>query len=692
MTASESKRLPIDQLLRRLRQKGGQLERLFTNSQLLAEDIFSRSQGVKIVFCVDFYDLRVYLAGGSIEKTEDSRTAEDNARVLFFNRLQEPPVLLPPYYLEFGNHLARLFPSKRRLIDEKNNWVASLLAPLRRIIDELNGLVSALEIRQRVDSETEISDIKALAAGAVAVVNSVVAKMHEDHEQREAAGLLHRFDALLQNGRLVGIKEFVTKPVTISKSGKVYSHCKSFLDEHRPRLSVANDTDASALATIVKLNELRDDEAPLFYFVSGSPRMRELVADLNEKILPDGGVELRDIQYWALWFSLAEGAIAPELDRIREFRAQVNDDLESLVRRNRQLQRDVTQSVRQIESAVIDRHLASVSDYLDSLAGCFASVFSPVIRGNASLLVLEDMLQPLRSADEMLGEALRHIHLLVEELGSPAPDLEAVKIKLRALLVQLERIVWILEGDNISSRLPSKRDSEFLVNWSLQEREWDVLARELLAKADSRDPDSIREVFQALPQLKGPFERYVVAARAYLDQGELKLAENELRAVDRIYHDDPEFLLTEALLSEKMGKFDEAQRLMETLLLKRYDVPMVRIHLAALLRRKGRLSGDRALLDQALVHAEQSYRKTGAWPLQLRIESTVTLFNILADFDNRADRSRMVEALAEVDGLLQRTDREFSPQELRGMLKTLKRRLRRQLGISESERLANSED
>jgi len=668
-------RSPLDRLAQRLRAKGALLERIVENSRLLEEDVFLLEGRFNVRFCVDFYDLRSYLAIGSVEEGSAVVGEDEYARMLLFNRLPQPAVLLPVYYLEFRDHIARFFGTKRESVEERQHWIGGLVATIKRAVEALDLAMVALDSGR----EMELTEADDRARQIVAIVKRTIGKMEA---ARRAAGLLQRFDALVEQGKIQGIKSAVPERISVEK-GRTFRTARAFLDERRLR-SKANETDALALATIWRLNQYHQDKKQRFYLVSGSSLMRECVLELNDKVLQEEErIDLRDLEYWKLWFSIAGNEPVPSLRKVRDFRAQVWSDLDALVRRNRRLQSEFAQAARRGQGRDILKLSGEVAQYIESLDTCIGKLFAPMLRIGSSLFLLEDILRPLRDSEGAIASALDHIRALQEEFDRVGWSVAGLRGLLRGLRNELERLLWVLDGEVVIQQANRMRqENQFFGGWTLWKAHWRSQYKELLDRVVARDPSGIRDVFQELSRLTsvdGPaFERYIVAARAHLEEGSVAAAEAELRDVPEGHQDDPEYLLTRALIHERKGDLAAAERLFEDLVY-RFDEPIIRLHLGWILRWKWIRERDLNALGQALVQAELAHERTDIKALRLKVETTILLFDVLADFPERERQDeRLKQGLEEVDELLTLAERHGRLEDWIGPLKALRRRLRRQ--------------
>ncbi len=132
-----------------LRTEQLRLKRIREGLSALEQDVRFISTGqLRFNFCIDFHDLRQYLAlqpPRLANEISSGRLAEEYISVLIFHELPHSLVLLPTYYDEYTHTIRSLVFDRRGLKDERELWLTKLRKTFTEEIVGERGLLSRLE-------------------------------------------------------------------------------------------------------------------------------------------------------------------------------------------------------------------------------------------------------------------------------------------------------------------------------------------------------------------------------------------------------------------------------------------------------------------------------------------------------------------------------------------------------------------
>ena len=307
----------------------------FKNMEVIEEDakLLDAESNAASYGCIDFYNLYRYLQTDPIQvlgSPADPAAYDDFMNLLIFNELRPRPVLLPPYYEELRSHFSRVSFSEKTP------------GPHREYSQRLFSKID-LEALPRLRAVDQHSNIR-----------------NEDWEEvqetlrdlqefliRESPGvnygtLLGRFGSLVAHQRVLSLPQLLGKKEAIKfPKDTVYTAMFKHFSKRRARGGQANHIDASAISMIAQLNQRSQQTGVHFYLISGSDLMREALESLN-RLWPEAPhIQLRDLEYWKIRFTVHSWTKDPDEpfgSKLEKFKADTGPLMQELQYRWREIQ------------------------------------------------------------------------------------------------------------------------------------------------------------------------------------------------------------------------------------------------------------------------------------------------------------------------------------------------------------------
>ena len=435
-----------------LAERDTQLRALLENLDLLEADLFRiEKQGVQISYCIDFTDLYKYLSLSGEEITpglvDPHEAGIEYGRMLMFNRMLTPLVLLPPYYREFRDFVARKFWSKREADYQKEAWIGDLVQELNEVRNSTSDLASFLGAE--ADTDLQLDNLDQVTVGRLAdqVIGGLRNALDRMETLKLAGGFLSRFSSLVDRQRLVGIRDVIEGGVrTEVPRGPVFFAARKRFGELKPSKSkrTSNLRDAKAIALIVSLNHRFASARRIFVLVSSARAMQVVIQYVNDLKQGEigGPIELRTLDFWWLWFGVAGGGAQvsnPTYEEVLAFKDRLRSELEEWARANDRFRLALR------GAGVPDARLQEeVEKYLRDSASFLEEVRKPLFGIDWKLAVLDNVLTPLKNASAAVGSAVERIKSLLDRLGrvDSAEDLKQVVVE---VLRTLEELIGHLE-------------------------------------------------------------------------------------------------------------------------------------------------------------------------------------------------------------------------------------------------------
>lgn len=598
-------------IVRLLRQESGRLERLRVGLDALDRDVRTLLSGrLHIWFCIDFHNLRQYLASRSLASlsTDDQRlVSEEYVCALLFHAQPKPLVLLPSYYDEFLSHVRNLASGGTRLAGERDLWLRSLRQRLSNELMGKNGLLAQIETQAANPNDLAVT-VEELKSKVLKVLVDVDAKMNR---ARKAVIFLERFDHLFRAGKLVGLREVVEDPEKQGlKDDKVYWRARHFFDNLRSTedKAKANENDARALSLVYQLNKSLTERGQVCVLISSAESMSACVATLNDELSPAGErIELRDLEYWLLWFNLVHesrsGDRVPSLNQIGNISRSLSGILGDL---QEQCDRLLIGFKRSGQGQANDELLEDLKSYLQRLNDLLVEISRPILGGRWLSAELEREFVPVAGENEFL-EAMNRLRELLEKLESPGFDVGVLRRELEEVLRGLEAILVAAEADAwkrfdrmLSLNVPFVAG----LRWEIEEIEEPYASLLRLLEKGGRETAVVvaKRCIELRAEGKRGYEGHVVAAKAYLMQGMLEEAKGEVDLVEKGDQARPGVQLVKAVIQKEMNELDAAEAALKSLQ-GSYRDPLISLNLSSLFMKRFEQTGEIGCLESAIAYA-----------------------------------------------------------------------------------------
>ena len=451
---------------RRFRNAKKTLLELGRNVRILEGDLAARREGPQFGF-VDSYDLQLYLSfeppASSREFLNRSDVLTEYAKILLFNKLEPPPILLPWYYDEVRTNIYRRFVDDRIAKRQSTWWTRSARRMLERALDSDQGLVRRLRAAGKSGTRESGNQLRRDVDELLRVFHSVMARVRSTHAGLEG---LVRFQSLVERGRIQGLKKFLQVHNITIADDTIFHSAYKFFHSRRPRGHIVNENDARSISCVAQMNRVVDDPSS-FYLISSAHTMREVVDAINAQVLESSRrVELRDIEYWKLFYSVllrAEGEKEPTSEA-SSFLRSLEPLLDDAERRLMRLEEFFHEHTSEPETSHLrDSSLKSLEDLYQELEHLLQRIGEPVLNERLMLSFLGDAANPLMlggSHLEGLSELIWEVAGRLQESGSLAELEEALQSTIRRLAAVLDNLELEIEYQSTSL---AEMDEEFQI-------------------------------------------------------------------------------------------------------------------------------------------------------------------------------------------------------------------------------------
>lgn len=623
-------------IIKLLRKESNRLERLRVGLDALDRDVRTlRKSRLTIWFCVDFHNLRQYLASrplSGLSGGDQRLVSEEYVSALLFHALPKPLVLLPSYYDEFLSHVKTLASGGAKLSGERDLWLRSLRTRLHAELTGGNGLLAQLESQSSTSEDLAVT-IEELKERVLRIVFDLDAKMNK---ARQAVVFLERFDHLFRSGKLVGLREVLQEPERHRlKDDKVYWRARHFFDDLRPSRELANENDARALSLLYQINRIVVEKRQICMLVSSADAMPDCVATLNDQLIPEGErIELRDLEYWLLWFNLVHEADGddriPSLEQIDEITKNLSGVLGDLQAHCDKLLDSFLSLKRSERGRASGELVDDLKSYLERLNNLLVEISRPILGGKWLSAELEREFVPVAGEKEFF-DAMKRLLELVKQLESPGFDVRALRKELEDVLRGLESVLVAAEADAWKrfERMLGL-DGAFVsgLKWDIEGmgEPYATLLR-VLEKGGRETADVVAKRCLELRAEGGRgYEGHVIASKAYVIQGRLEEAIAELESIGREDQARPSVQLVKVVILKEKNELEAAEDILKDLE-KSYRDPIIALNFASLFALRFQRTGDVGYLGRAITFAE-AVAESGTDNMSVLSEAKVLLLKL----------------------------------------------------------------
>lgn len=653
----------VESQLVRTVERLGQLE---VHCDLLKADAYlAVEKRDSIALCVDFCDLRRYLSfrPGSTGEMGFRGRLWDYVRVLLFNRPPYPLVLLPCYYQELRRHIARMLGLGGSGSSRIHEWADAVRVPLQREVDADDGLFQYLKaVSERVEPMNldKLDQLATRLLGALAQLGATMGSAVE------AGGMAKRFERLWRSRNIRGVRDVLPESREVV-DGAIRRRAAQILAEKRPdpEFSESNETDALAIATLCALNSAAAGGGVVFRFVTSAPSMIWSIERLNRERDAARPLELRELDYWALWYALAiqsRDKRAPTFAEASKLSQEIGSVVGSLRTRCVELSRRLRENPANSELA---REVVECTARLHSITD---RVSRPVLGVTSHLAFIQDFISPIAAESDEFQAAVKRIGRVLDDLRRGVNHIAELKQELRALLALVDQIIERAGAQVVRvSSLVSQHEAEACLGVIADVEPWEEPYGGLLRAVEEGGPLRAQEIFATVSAMPDDPDgrRGILLARVFLLRDDLANAEEELARLPDSASKGYHAVMTRVSLELARGRLDLAERL-ATGLVGSYDNAAVRSQLAKIAYARYLTSGGSDDYAAAKREVDLSRDRLENASPATRAEVALVYYDILLAAGGEplsADAQRT--ALGELGGLAKRGESgEFGPRTL----------------------------